>query len=181
MKQIFSQRRPLEPAIHIVSWLLIFGFPLVFADRGNSMDWHQFLRHSCVPLCYFLIFYINYLWLVPRYLFNDEMRKYIIANAILIFFSSLMLHLLLEAFNTPPPEEFTRGCLHAGYSTYATSCWWYSLPDWELPSAPACDGDKRKKCFWKPNGKRRKRNWRISRTNWTPISCSTHWIISMHW
>ena len=68
MKQIFSQRRPLEPAIHIVSWLLIFGFPLVFADRGNSMDWHQFLRHSCVPLCYFLIFYINYLWLVPRYL-----------------------------------------------------------------------------------------------------------------
>lgn len=108
MKQIFSQRRPLEPAIHIVSWLLIFGFPLVFADRGNSMDWHQFLRHSCVPLCYFLIFYINYLWLVPRYLFNDEMRKYIIANAILIFFSSLMLHLLLEAFSTPPPEEFTR-------------------------------------------------------------------------
>ena len=72
------------------------------------MDWHQFLRHSCVPLCYFLIFYINYLWLVPRYLFNDEMRKYIIANAILIFFSSLMLHLLLEAFSTPPPEEFTR-------------------------------------------------------------------------
>ena len=36
------------------------------------------------------------------------MRKYIIANAILIFFSSLMLHLLLEAFSTPPPEEFTR-------------------------------------------------------------------------
>ena len=151
MKQIFSQRRPLEPAIHIVSWLLIFGFPLVFADRGNSMDWHQFLRHSCVPLCYFLIFYINYLWLVPCYLFNDEMRKYIIANAILIFFSSLMLHLLLEAFSTPPPEEFTRR-MPPRWIFYIRDI------DWELPSAPACDGDKRKKCFWKPNGKRRKRN-----------------------
>ena len=78
MKQILSQRRPLELTIHIVSWLLIFGFPLVFVDRGSGMNWHQFLRHSCVPLCYFLIFYINYLWLVPRYLFNDEIRKYII-------------------------------------------------------------------------------------------------------
>ena len=159
MKQIFSQRRPLEPAIHIVSWLLIFGFPLVFADRGNSMDWHQFLRHSCVPLCYFLIFYINYLWLVPRYLFNDEMRKYIIANAILIFFSSLMLHLLLEAFNTPPPEEFypadasTLDILHTRHRADDIRC-----RTGELPSAPASMETSARKCFWKPNGKRRKRN-----------------------
>ena len=108
MKQILSQRRPLELTIHIVSWLLIFGFPLVFVDRGSGMNWHQFLRHSCVPLCYFLIFYINYLWLVPRYLFNDEIRKYIIGNTILILLSSLLLHLLLEKFSTPPPEEFVR-------------------------------------------------------------------------
>ena len=108
MKQILSQRRPLELTIHIVSWLLIFGFPLVFVDRGSGMNWPQSLRHSCVPLCYFLIFYINYLWLVPRYLFNDEIRKYIIGNTILILLSSLLLHLLLEKFSTPPPEEFVR-------------------------------------------------------------------------
>ena len=74
MKQLFSQRRFLEMSIHIVSWLLVFGFPLVFMDRGSGFNLAQFLRHSCVPLCYFIIFYVNYLCLVPRYMFTDEMR-----------------------------------------------------------------------------------------------------------
>ena len=84
MKQLFSQRRFLEMSIHIVSWLLVFGFPLVFMDRGSGFNLAQFLRHSCVPLCYFIIFYVNYLCLVPRYMFTDEMRKYILSNAVLI-------------------------------------------------------------------------------------------------
>lgn len=108
MKQLLSQRRPLELMIHFVSWLLIFGFPLVFIDRGSGMNWPQLLRHSCVPLCYFLIFYINYLWLVPRYLFTNEMRKYLLSNIILIVFISLLLHLLLENISTPPPAKFPK-------------------------------------------------------------------------
>lgn len=108
MKQLFLQRRFLGLTIHIVSWLLIFGFPLVFMDRGSDFDWSQFLRHSCVPLCYFLIFYINYLWLVPRYLFSDEPRKYILSNAVLIIFLGIFLHIFLESISTLPPPEFRR-------------------------------------------------------------------------
>ena len=108
MKQLFSQRRFLELSIHIVSWLLIFGFPLVFMDRGSGFNLAQFLRHSCVPLCYFVIFYVNYLWLVPRYMFTDEMRKYILSNAVLILCLSVLLHVFLESISTPPPPEFAR-------------------------------------------------------------------------
>ena len=108
MKQLFSQRRFLELSIHIVSWLLIFGFPLVFMDRGSGFNRAQFLRHSCVPLCYFVIFYVNYLWLVPRYMFTDEMRKYILSNAVLILCLSVLLHVFLESISTPPPPEFAR-------------------------------------------------------------------------
>ena len=108
MKQLFSQRRFLELSIHIVSWLLIFGFPLVFMDRGSGFNPAQFLRHSCVPLCYFIIFYVNYLWLVPRYMFTDEMRKYILSNAVLILCLSVLLHVFLESISTPPPPEFAR-------------------------------------------------------------------------
>lgn len=104
MKQLLPQRRFLELTIHTVSWLLIFGFPLVFMDRESGFDWSQFLRHSCVPLCYFLIFYINYLWLVPRYMFSDETRKYILSNVVLIIFLGVFLHLILESISTPPPE-----------------------------------------------------------------------------
>lgn len=106
MKQLFSQRRFLEMSIHIVSWLLVFGFPLVFMDRGSGFNLAQFLRHSCVPLCYFIIFYVNYLCLVPRYMFTDEMRKYILSNAVLILCLSVLLHVFLESISAPPPPEF---------------------------------------------------------------------------
>lgn len=106
MKRLFSQRRFLELSIHIVSWLLIFGFPLVFMDRGSGFDLVQFLQHSCVSLCYFVIFYVNYLWLVPRYMFTDEMRKYILSNAILICCMNVLLHVYLESVTAPPPPEF---------------------------------------------------------------------------
>ncbi|WP_455666409.1 sensor histidine kinase [Phocaeicola sp.] len=108
MKQLFSHRRPLELTIHIVSWLLIFGFPLVFMDRGSGFSLPQFLRHSCVPLCYFFIFYINYLWLVPRFLFTDEIRKYILSNVVLIFCMGVLLQIFLESMSAPPPPEFVR-------------------------------------------------------------------------
>lgn len=103
MKHLFVQRRFLEVSIHIVSWLLIFGFPIVFIDRERGFNWVSFLRHSCVPLCYFLIFYANYLWLVPRYMFKDETRKYVLGNALLIFCLSLLLHVYLESMSTLPP------------------------------------------------------------------------------
>ena len=99
MKHLFSQRHFLELSIHIVSWLLIFGFPLVFMERGSGFNPAQFLRHSCVPLCYFIIFYVNYLWLVPRYMFMDEMRKYILSDAVLILCLSILLHVFLESIS----------------------------------------------------------------------------------
>ena len=108
MKQLLSHRRPLELTIHIVSWLLIFGFPLVLMDRESGFDLSQFLRRSSVPLCYFFIFYMNYLWLVPRFLFKDETRRYILANLLLVLCTGLLLQLFLDSLHTPPPPVFTR-------------------------------------------------------------------------
>lgn len=108
MKPLFSQRRFLELGIHVISWLLIFGFPLVFMDRESSFNAARFLRHSCVPLCYFIIFYANYLWLVPRCMFVDETRKYVLGNAALILGLSVLLHLYMESVSTPPPPDFAR-------------------------------------------------------------------------
>lgn len=108
MKQLFSHRRPLELTIHIVSWLLIFGFPLVFMDRESGFHLPQFLRRSCVPLCYFFVFYMNYLWLVPRFLFKDEVRKYLLGNALLILCTGVFLQLLLDGISTPPPPQFMK-------------------------------------------------------------------------
>lgn len=105
MKQTLLQRRFLGWSIHAVSWLLIFGSPLVFLDRRSDIDWMRFLLHSCVPVCYFFIFYLNYLWLVPRCLFRHETRKYVLVNGVVIVCLSVLLHVLMESFSTPPPPE----------------------------------------------------------------------------
>lgn len=108
MKHLLSYRRPLELIIHIVSWLLIFGFPLVFMDRGSGFSLSQFLRHSCIPLCYFFIFYMNYLWLVPRFLFKDETRRYILGNLLLVLCTGVLLQVFLDNITAPPPPDLAR-------------------------------------------------------------------------
>ncbi len=103
MKQNSSYRRSLELMIHIVSWLLIFGFPLVFMERGNDIDWSRYLRHSGVVLCYFLIFYANYLYLVPRFLFKGKTRSYILINLALVLALSVGTPMMQGRKDTPPP------------------------------------------------------------------------------
>ena len=108
MKQLFSQRRFLEMGIPYCQLVARFWLSACIHGPWNGFNLAQFLRHSCVPLCYFIIFYVNYLCLVPRYMFTDEMRKYILSNAVLILCLSVLLHVFLESISTPPPPEFAR-------------------------------------------------------------------------
>lgn len=87
----FRQKR-LEVAIHVISWFLIFVFPIMIAERGSAIDWAQYLRHCIVPLYCFIVFYINYLYLIPRCLFAEKSVKFLLLNAVLIVFASFGLH-----------------------------------------------------------------------------------------
>ena len=104
MKPIVRQK-PLEVLIHVIAWLLMFGFPLILqSDRGDGINWGQYLRHSIVPLGYFLIFYANYLWLIPRYLFHDNARSFLLFNVALLTIMSIGIHFGQELLLAPPPE-----------------------------------------------------------------------------
>lgn len=82
--------QPLLIAIHVFSWLVVFGFPLMVAEKG--FDWDKFFRHSMVPLFSMVVFYANYLLLVPYYLFRNKVRQYAVLNILLILVISLLLH-----------------------------------------------------------------------------------------
>jgi hypothetical protein len=105
MEQQSTSRRTLELAIHLTSWFVILFFPLVMEDRSsNGLDLARYLRHCTVPFCYILVFYLNYLWLVPSYLFTNRPRSFIIGNAIVILLAAMTLH-LAQGLMTPPPME----------------------------------------------------------------------------
>lgn len=95
MKQTFtSARRPLEILIHIISWGIMFGFPFFFVERGNgNINWMAYFRHSAVPLSFIIVFYINYFFLVPRYLFQNQAKRYVSCNLLLLCVIGVLLRL----------------------------------------------------------------------------------------
>lgn len=108
MKPTFTPtHRPLEIGIHFISWGIVFGFPLFFAERGNGeIDWIDYLRHVPVPLSFFIVFYVNYFLLVPRLLFGNKLQKYLLYNIGMVCLLGFALHLWQNlSFNTPPPRR----------------------------------------------------------------------------
>lgn len=94
MKQsLTSARRPLEILIHIISWGIMFGFPFFFVERGNgNINWMAYIRHAAVPLSFMIVFYINYFLLVPKYLFQNQTKRYITYNILLLCAIGVLLH-----------------------------------------------------------------------------------------
>lgn len=93
----YKHRNLTELLIHIIGWCIVFGFPLYFISRhGEAMGWREYLFHLAVPFSLILVFYINYFLLIPRYLFGEQLRNYIVINILLIIGLGLLLHLWQE-------------------------------------------------------------------------------------
>lgn len=104
MKQIlYSRSRIIEALIHIIGWGIVFAFPFVMMTRsGFTITWMDYLRHgSIVPLSFLIVFYCNYCFLIPRYLFEGRIRQYLLLNILLIACVTAGVHFWQEyAFHT---------------------------------------------------------------------------------
>ena len=106
MKQTDTHLRYIEAAIHIIGWGIVFGFPYLMMSRsGVNLTWGDYLRHGCIwPLSFFIVFYVNYLFLIPRYLFGGRTKEYILINIVLIACLAFGSHLWQEyMFRHQPP------------------------------------------------------------------------------
>lgn len=103
MKQNIKNHQPLELFIHILGWVLLFGFPFFFMNRqgNNTISLTEYFRHSAVPLSFFVVFYANYLYLIPKFFFRQQVRRYVIINIIFVAIVSLGLH-FWQQMNFPP-------------------------------------------------------------------------------
>ena len=107
MKQTPSHtQRPLEATIHIICWIIIFGFPFFFIERANgNINWMAYVQHSAVPLSFVIAFYVNYFFLVPKYFFTHQIKHYVTYNVTLLILIGLFLHFwpnLIPDTSLPP-------------------------------------------------------------------------------
>lgn len=76
--------RNVEIIIHICIWAYVVASPLIFRWGDETIDWGRYLRRLYFPLTSCVLFYLNYLWLVPRYVINKKYRTFILLNIVIV-------------------------------------------------------------------------------------------------
>ena len=73
--------------LHLLCWAVIIVVPMFFHSSGDewSMVMNRYMRWLGSPLAYMLVFYVNYLWLVPRFLLKrKDWKMFLLINVLLI-------------------------------------------------------------------------------------------------
>ena len=99
--------------LHLLCWSVIIVVPMFF--HSSNEDWtmvlNRYVRWLGNPLAYMLVFYINYVWLVPRFLLKKkDWKTFVLLNVFVIvaglfaidFFHGLSVHLVPELPNNGP-------------------------------------------------------------------------------
>ena len=90
--------------VHSLCWAVLIFLPLLFYNPGASWEdtWRRFVRTLGGPLSYMIVFYVNYLWLVPRMFFNGRRRTFVLANIVLVAVAMVTMmgwwHFAIEMF-----------------------------------------------------------------------------------
>lgn len=98
---------------HIVAWFFMFCTPFLFLDRDNtSIDWARYLNRLSFPLSMFIVFYVNYLVLVPKVLLKQKTRRFFLYNLLLIIAASALIYfwkdICPDPIHLPRPRRMHR-------------------------------------------------------------------------
>lgn len=101
-----SNIKPFELIVHIAGWLVLFGIPLLFVEKmGNSyfINWGMYRHHLMVVSFFLGAFYVNYLYLIPKFLFQKKRIVFFTLNVLLLLLVGVSFE-WLSSFDMPPPE-----------------------------------------------------------------------------
>lgn len=105
--------RTLPILIHAVVWIGVISMPYL-AVYVNSAAYPRFDPvRSILPIQVLLLFYLNYLWLINRFLFKKEIIRFLLINLLLLvgltLFSEAVHHLLPPPHSHLPPKPMGGG------------------------------------------------------------------------
>ncbi len=104
-----SRELKIEIAIHTACWLLVLAIPFVFVEQsadGLTFNWFRYGHHCVMISACAIVVYINYLYLLPKILFQRKRTAlFWVVNVILIV--SLALSLTI-AFSPNAGHRFVR-------------------------------------------------------------------------
>ena len=100
---VYRTPNGLGKIIHMAAWGILFGIPFFFTgDETETVTIESYMRFVIVPISFMLVFYVNYFILVPKYLFTRRLPEFFVANVLLIVFTMVAVHFLLDLLPDPP-------------------------------------------------------------------------------
>ncbi|SHE45522.1 GHKL domain-containing protein [Mariniphaga anaerophila] len=91
--------------LHILAWLVLIILPQIVIDRfwgnNNYVAW-GFYANAAI---YGIIFYINYLWLVPRFYFKGNKAAYFVLAVVAIVCLYFVSSAINQALHNPEREK----------------------------------------------------------------------------
>ena len=73
--------------LHLLCWAVLIVVPLFFHSSNDdwSVVWNRYVRWLGNILAYIMVFYLNYLWIVPRFLLKKkDWKLFILTNLLVI-------------------------------------------------------------------------------------------------
>lgn len=104
--------------VHVIAWAILCVFPLILwltNKPQQTVTWDFYIRFLIMLSSIIVVFYINYLYLVNRFLFTKKTWLFICYNLLLTVAMVLFVHLCMELLPAPvdriphpgrPPKEY---------------------------------------------------------------------------
>ena len=73
--------------LHVLCWAVLIVVPLFFHSSNEDWAtmWSRYSRWLGNPIAYMLVFYLNYLWVVPRYLLKRrDWKMFLLINLVVV-------------------------------------------------------------------------------------------------
>ena len=101
--------------LHLLCWAVLFFVPLFFHSSNDDWMtvWNRYARWLGNPLAYMLVFYLNYMWIVPRYMLKKkDWKMFILVNVVVLVTGLCVMDLwhwvsvyLLPDIDAKPPKK----------------------------------------------------------------------------
>jgi two-component sensor histidine kinase len=92
--------------IHIICWGILILFPILLIEHTSNThgELMRYIRHSGMPLGFMLVFYANYVYLIPRFMFKEKMKAYYLLNVLVLIVACLLFVLWEDVFFAFVPD-----------------------------------------------------------------------------
>ncbi len=93
---------------HIIVWTIVLIVPMLFMIKEGSFETKPYLTYVIRIAAFAFLFYINYLYLIDKFLFSKKFVLYVLINVILVLLMVMIQNYVTDLLKPPMADMFER-------------------------------------------------------------------------